>query len=141
MGKSANAIPMEKTTHIPQKDNQTISRTVTETEKEVRILITDITLHSNPACNPKPFSRGLDKSIRSGKPGRTYVNDIIRPNKTGDGRTFEFTLPFDKGLKEVFERAKLNGKTVRLFIPKNLPILLGKDAVEKYAALKRQGIM
>lgn len=133
---------MGNPTPIPQKDNHKISGpTVTETEKEVHIFITDITLHTNPVCNPKLFSRGLESSIRSGRPGRTYVNNAIRPKKDSDGRTFTFVFPFDEGLKEVMEKAEKNGKKVRLFIPQNLPILLGKDAIEKYAALKRQGIM
>ncbi len=106
-------------------------------EDEIHIVLTDITFHSTEACNPAPFARGVQKAITNGLPGRAYYNNSIR-RLGSDG--VQVHLPILAGLQEVVEKAYAKGKRVRFFLPKEgIPMLLGKDAQEKIAALKRKG--
>lgn len=108
-------------------------------DNEVHIVITDVTFHSTKALNPTPFSRGVQKTISNGKPGRAYYNNSIK--KLDDGG-IEIALPILDGLQEVVENAKAKGKRVRFFLPKNgIPMFLGKDGQEKAKALKRKGLL
>lgn len=112
---------------------------VGETYDEVHIVITDITFHATEACNPQSFARNVQKTLRNGKSGRAYYNKSMQRKENGQ---FEVTLPLFDGLAEVIEKARVAGKRVRIFIPKNgIPMLAGKDVAEKAAALKRQGLL
>ena len=114
---------------------------IQETKSEVRIVITDFTLHAQTPCNPLSFARGVQKTITNGKPGRTYHSNAIKSFDPETG-VMEFVIPFDKGLAEVVQKAEARGKKIRFFVPKDgIPIYLGKDAVEKLEALKRQGVL
>jgi hypothetical protein len=112
---------------------------IQENEKELLIILTDVTLHTNPTRKPTSFARGLAKSVRSGLPGRTYVNQTPNAVQEDAGTTLEMEIPFDDEVRVVIERAKSMGKQIRLVMPKEgVPVFLGKDAVEKFAALNRQ---
>lgn len=104
--------------------------------RTIDIVLTDITLHTNPARNPDSFSHGIQKAIRSKKRGRTQLNRSIGPGTDGK---MEIQIPL-KGLQEVLDRAAREGKRVRFFIPKSgIPILAGNDTLEKIASLKKKG--
>jgi hypothetical protein len=112
---------------------------IQENEKELLIILTDITLHTNPTRKPASFARGLSKSVRSRLPGRTYVNQPPEVVQEGGAVNLEMEIPFDDEMRAVIERAKELGKQIRLVMPKDgVPVFLGKDAVEKFAALNRQ---
>lgn len=126
---------MENQTTSHQKDSEPIQ--LSEDEHEVHIIITDIQLHATQMRKPTSFARGIEKAIRSGKAGRTYANDSIKPVGI-DGLIL--TLPNAEGILEVIEKAKREGKRVRFFMPRaGIPVFYGKDAVEKIASLKRKG--
>ena len=120
---------------VPTHEDKPIQ--VSESEREVHIIITDIQLHATQMRKPTSFARGIEKAMHTGKPGRTYANDSIKP--VGDNG-LSLTLPNADGILEVIEKAKREGKRVRFFMPRaGIPIFYGKDAVEKIASLKRKG--
>jgi hypothetical protein len=92
-------------------------------EKVTRILMTDIQLHSTRSTNPHPLKRKLEKAIKSGKEER-FFGKIIKIEENG---SIEFFIP----------RAKLN-QNAEIIVPKDIPIILGKDAIEKIKSLKNK---
>jgi len=91
------------------------------------ITITDIQLHSTKATNPKSLYRKIEKSIRNGKPGRAFSNQI----KLNQNGTFNFSIP---ALKEK-EHSK---NKIRLLVPKDgIPVFAGKDLIVKIKSLNQ----
>lgn len=92
-------------------------------EKVTRILITDIQLHSTRSTNPQPLKRKLEKAIKSGKEERFYGGKLT----IDENGVFEIFIP----------RAQLN-QNAEIIVPKDMPITLGKDAIEKIKSLKKK---
>ena len=130
---------MENQTPIPRQDKALHPNfRIEETTTEVMVIIADLQLHTTVSRKPKTFAEGIRKLINSGKPGRTYREGALKITDSLAG-TFQITIPLD-GLEEVVAKAEAKGKRVRFFVPKNgIPILLGKDAIERMEALKRKG--
>jgi hypothetical protein len=95
-------------------------------EKETKIIMTSIQLHSNKNSNKQSFKRKLEKAIKSGKEERFYGGKV----KIEENGVFEIFIP----------RATLN-KKVEIILPSNIPIKLGKDAIEKIKSLKKKKII
>jgi len=95
-------------------------------EKETKIIMTNIQLHSNKNSNKQSFKRKLEKTIKSGKEERFYGGKV----KIEENGVFEIFIP----------RAILN-KKVEIIIPSNIPIKLGKDSIEKIKSLKKKKII
>jgi len=104
------------------------------------IYLTDMQLHVAKPTNPPSFLRQILKSFRKGgKPGRVYHSGLT-PNP--DGKTFHFSMPLSKDLKEKVEFARRIGKEPRFIIPKGgIPVYLGKDSIEKIESLKKKGLL
>jgi hypothetical protein len=123
---------------IPQKVKDDVMDLVDRTdEEEIHIVLTDVTFHSTKPCHPASFVRGVQKTITNGLPGRTYYSNSIHRSDAG---SITVQLPMLDSMQEIVEKAKAKGKLVRFFFHKDgIPMLLGKDAQEKIAALKRKG--
>jgi hypothetical protein len=103
----------------------------------VDVLVTDIGLHTNLPRNSPTIDRAVQKSIRSGKPGRAYFEQkVVAIDEETRTVTLRFTPPI-----ELIEKARREGKEIRFILPENTPIYAGKDMVEKIQALKRKGKM
>ncbi|NCD01123.1 hypothetical protein EOL94_03470 [bacterium] len=92
-------------------------------DKVTRILMTDIQLHSTKSTNPQPLKRKLEKAIKSGKEERFYGGKLTI-NENG---VFEIYIP----------KVQLD-QNAEIIVPKNAPITLGKDAIEKIKSLKKK---
>lgn len=101
------------------------------------IYLTDFQLHAQKMTNPAPLLRAVEKTIKAGKPsGRAYGKVDMVDKKDF---TVEFSIPLDDKTQARVKEAQRLGKQIRIMMPKEgLPILLGKDAIEKITALKRQ---
>lgn len=103
---------------------------------DIVIYITDIQAHVLQPQNPKTIDREISRSVRSGKPGRSYTTNF-RP--TAPGR-MKITFPMNDELKELVEKAAKEGRRVFLAMPEGgVPIIPGKDLMEKLRADKRKG--
>jgi len=91
--------------------------------KVTQILITDIQLHSTKSTNSQPLKRKLEKAIKSGKEERFYGGKLTI-NENG---VFEIYIP----------KVQLNQNT-EIIVPKDVPVTLGKDAIEKIKSLKKK---
>ena len=109
----------------------------TEQTKYIDIYLTDFQVHAQKMTNPAPLLRAVEKTLKAGKPsGRAYG----KIDKVGEKDfTFNFSIPLDDKTQARVKEAQRLGKQIRIFMPKQgLPIIPGKDAIEKIAALKRQ---
>ncbi len=111
-------------------------------EKETEyydITLTDITLHTNPVRNPKPWYIKVIEAFKVNKTGRFYFNNAISISTSGNPT---LSLPLISHLPEIQrEKAKAEalGKKFRIFVPKvGLPIIAGKDTIEKVRQLKEK---
>lgn len=92
-------------------------------DKVTKIIMTDIQLHSTKSTNPQSLKRKLEKAIKSGKEERFYSGKLTI-NENG---VFEIFIP----------RVQLN-QNAEIIVPKDVPITLGKDAIEKIKSLKKK---
>jgi hypothetical protein len=99
------------------------------------IILTDITLHTNPARDPQPWYKKVLAALKKNKPGRFFVNNAISKSPQSD--VPRFSIPWTVELQAEKEKAELAGKIFRVFVPKaGLPIFAGKDTQEKIAQIK-----
>ncbi len=102
------------------------------------ILLTDFQLHSTKPRKPIPWYRAIFKSFRNKKPGRFYVENFSSQN---DG-TLQMTLinlaKHNPSFQKQMEIAEKSGKKIRIIIPDNLPIFLGKNTIEKIKADRKK---
>lgn len=91
-------------------------------KQPLRVLITDIQLHSTENNNPNTFKRRLEKSIKSGKDGRFY-DTKMQINENGK---LEFVIDLPEELSNQIEFLSSSD---------GVPICLGKDVVEKIQSL------
>lgn len=92
-------------------------------DKVTKIIMTDIQLHSTKSTNPQSLKRKLEKAIKSGKEERFYGGKLT----IDENGVFEIFIP----------RAQLN-QNAEIIVPKDMPITLGKDAIEKIKSLKNK---
>ena len=103
---------------------------------DIVIYITDIQAHVLQPQNPKTIDREISRSVRSGKPGRSYTTKF---KPTSPGR-IKINFPMNDELKELVDKAEKEGKRVFLAYPDGgVPIIPGKDLIEKLQADKRKG--
>ena len=90
------------------------------------IILTDLMLHTNDHSRPKPLGRQVQKSLKSGSPGRAY-SPQFKMDKNG---RFTFTIPLGE------EMVDKNGNPIKILIPKEgIPIMLGPDMIAKLQSL------
>lgn len=104
------------------------------------IAFTDIGIHAVEPTKPAPWHRAINKSLRSGMPGRIYSKDfkmeLIR--KKDGSITARFSTPIPDDLNEKIKEIEKTGKKVRFLLPKKgLPIYSGKDMIEKINAVRK----
>ena len=100
-------------------------------------VITDIQLHAQVPTNPKPMDRTIKKSVNSGKVQRTYRR-IKSKDYDSDANSLNIDLILEKELRKAQEYAALQGKSLRIFIPKTgIKVLIAPDGIEKMRASKR----
>lgn len=100
---------------------------VRENKEFVDIVFTDLQLHVVRPRKPIPLSRAIEKSIRSGRPGRAYTTNFTMK----EGRKFEVEFPTPPELEKITADAERSGKTVRYILPGGgIPVFAGKDMIE-----------
>ena len=98
-------------------------------EKYFDIQLTDISLHTQVIRKPNSLGRAISKSISSGLPGRAYMTgDNVRFDESTGKMTF--SIPFGPEITQAIEKAKKQGKTLRIIMPNGTPVLLGEDTKE-----------
>lgn len=108
-----------------------------EQTKYVDIYLTDFQVHAQKMTNPAPLLRAVEKTIKAGKPSGRAYGKIDRVGEKDF--TVHFSIPLDDKTQARVKEAQRLGKQIRILIPKHgLPILPGKDAIEKITALNRQ---
>lgn len=106
-------------------------------DKFVDIVLTDIQLHAVEPSKPKPWYRTIAKSCRNGKPGRLFFKQFNLAVAADNTLTVAMLLP--QPIRDKMQEAENAGKTVRFILPKGgIPIVLGRDAVEKLRAERRK---
>lgn len=101
----------------------------------IDVYLTDVQMHVTKPRKPISLGRALAKSLKSKKGGRVQSRNI----NISKNNEFTFSVPLGKELTELIEKAKQEGKQVRLITPKSgLPIFLGQDTVENIKARKRK---
>ncbi len=105
-------------------------------QKYLDILFTDIKLHTIKPRKPVSLGRKISKSITSKKAGRAFSRNI---KITKDGK-LELSIPLGKEFIDALEKARKQGKQLRIIMPKNgIPVYFGKDVIERLqAVVKRQ---
>ena len=107
-----------KTTQIPPKNGDVI------------IQLTDIQLHTNIRV-PEFAGKTMSKKIEAMEPGRAIFPIPEQENNLKNG---EFNLMMnvvnDPHLLAMVEKYQKEGKRVILSVPHNMPVFLGKDAVQ-----------
>lgn len=104
------------------------------------IVFSDIQFHAVEPTNPSPWHRAINKSLRSGMPGRIYSKNFkMEFTREKDGAiTAKFSTPIPDDLNEKVKEIEKTGKKVRFLLPKKgLPIYLGKDMIEKIKAVRK----
>ena len=93
--------------------------------KKVReVILTDIQVHAIEPINPKPLNRQVEKSIKSGKPGRAYTTD--------------FEMKPDGTILVRFPNYDSDGTPIKYLVPKEgLKVYLSSDAVDKLKSLNK----
>lgn len=122
---------------IPNKSSLEDQFDIVETETEVAITLRYAVLHATQMRGDTSFARSVSKSLRNNGPVHAYADGNVLSNMDKDRKsTLEIPLG---GLKDVMEKAKSQGKTVRLCIPKGgVPIFFGDDWNEQYDALQKK---
>lgn len=107
-----------KTTQIPPKNGDVI------------IQLTDIQLHTNVRV-PEFAGKTMSKKIEAMEPGRAI---FPIPEQEDNLKNGEFNLMMnvvnDPHLLAMVEKYQKEGKRVILSVPHNMPVFLGKDAVQ-----------
>ncbi len=100
------------------------------TDRYFDILLTDISLHTQEVRKPISFGRAISKSITTGQQGRAFMS---RDNVNLDEPTgkMTFTIPFGPEITQAVEKAKKQGKILRIIMPNGTPVLLGEDIKER----------
>lgn len=86
------------------------------------VVITDFTIHGSKATNPKPLSRQVESSVKSGKPGRAYAP--------------KFWMTKDGLLRFVFPNVMSDSTKIKyVILKKGIKIILAPDLVDKIRLL------
>lgn len=94
------------------------------------ILLTDISLHTQEVRKPNSLGRAISKSMSIGLPGRAYMTgDNVKFNESTGKMTL--SIPFGKEITQAVEKAKKQGRTLRIIMPNGTPVLLGEDIKER----------
>lgn len=98
------------------------------------IVLTDLQFHTKLPRKPNTLFRAFKKSLRTGKPERTYgVKFEVKPDNTW---RLEMKLsPEDQAWINKLER---EGKKIRIVFPRGLPMGFGKDLQDRLEADKRK---
>lgn len=108
-------------------------------EKYFDIQLTDISLHIQEVRKPNSFGRAVSKSISSGLPRRAYMTgDNVKFDETTGRMTF--TIPFGPEITQAMEKAKKQGKTLRIIMPNGTPVLLGDDTKERLKKIQKKSV-
>lgn len=104
------------------------------------IRITDIALHANPK-QPTSIGKKLRQAFKSMKPGRIY--GAIEPVAPSSEKKLAIVglLQNDPELLKYIQEQERNGYKVLLDIPKEIPIVAGKDTIEFIASVQGQRIL
>lgn len=101
-----------------------------ESQEYFDIVLTDIQLHVQKPKHPAPFDRGIVKSIRNQKAGRTHTAQKLAATEVA------FPLSFQN---EIEELERTTGKKVRIFIhAQGLPLKVGADTTQWVKANKHR---
>lgn len=121
---------------IPNKNANSDQFHISETETEVAITLRRVVLHTTTPRGDTSLARGITKSLRNEKDIHSLEDgSIIQDFKNGKSK---LKIPLH-GLKEVIAKAKSQGKSVRLCIPKEgVPVFFGDDWNEHYNALQKK---
>ena len=106
--------------------------------KYYNVLLTDLQLHTTKPQNPTPWYRTIFRSFRNKKPGRFYAEGFSIQNDDGIQATLLKLLKANPRFQQHMKVAEKLGKEIRIIIPNNLPIFLGKGAIEKLKAKRKK---
>lgn len=102
--------------------------------------ITDIKLHAQLPTNPKSMDRAIKKSANSGKIQRTYRR-IKKQDYNSNTKSLKIDLSLENELRRAQEYAVLQGKSLRVFIPKTgIKVLIAPDGIEKMRAIDKMSV-
>ena len=122
---------------IPNKNGPTDQFEISETDTEVAITLRYVVLHATKTRGDNSMARNIEKSMRNNEPVRAFADGSALGNIDKSGSS---TLEIPLGpLKAVIEKAKSQGKTIRLCKPKEgIPVFFGDDWNERHVALQKK---
>ncbi len=108
------------------------------------IRITDIALHTSHK-QPTSIGKKLKQAFKSMKPGRiygsiSYAEPATTPSPENQTAVLDLIKKDPEFVKMVMEEQK-NGYKVLLELPKEIPILAGKDTIEFLASVNGKRIL
>lgn len=108
-------------------------------EKYFDIQLTDISLHTQAVRKPNSFGRAVSKSITNGLPGRAYVTgDNVKLDESTGKMTF--TVPLGPEITQAAEKARKEGKILRLVMPNRMPVIFGEDTIERLKKIQKKSV-
>lgn len=108
------------------------------------IQITDITLHTSHHEQPASIGKKIVQAFKSMRPGRIYSPiSYARPNdsSTDKRRAFVDLLKKDPAFVKMIREEEQNGCKVLIGLPKEIPILMGRDTVEFLASVNGKRVL
>ena len=107
--------------------------------KIVNICLTDVQAHVIKHRKPLSVTRAIDKSLRNGRPGRFYTNNItVTPIGPA---TLRFSMPLTEDMRKLKEKYEKEGKEVRFVLPPDgLNLYASKDLIEFIEAQKKKRV-
>ncbi len=134
---ATNGPMTDEIAEIPNKSGSTDQFYISETDKEVAITLRYAVLHATKMRGDTTFARGVEKSMRNGKSLQAYADGNVLSDMDLTGQS-TIELPLGP-IKEIMEKARSQGKAVRLCVPKGgVPIFFGNDWNEQYDALQKK---
>ena len=97
------------------------------------ITLTDMQFHATEPRKPNSLLRAARKSLRNGKPGRSYVDFKVTP----DGR-WELVMNTTPADNLWIEKLQKEGKTLRILFPKTFGMSFNQDVTAHIAAINRE---
>ncbi len=108
------------------------------------IQITDIALHTSPKQTTFSIGKKIAKAFRKMVPGRIYggltIDTAVAPPPERKSSLIE-VLKRDPDFVKMIRDEEQNGYKVLLAIPKEIPVIAGKDTVEFMASVNGKRIM
>ena len=122
---------------IPNKSFPNNRFDIVETESEVAITLRYVVLHATQIRGDTSLARGISKSLRNNGSVHAHADGNALSNIDKNGKS-ALEIPLGD-MKDVIEKAKSQGKTVRLCMPKNgVPVFFGDDGNEHYNAWQKK---